>query len=145
MAFDACSASNASANRSCRRHRSDPRNERNADAAAPGTPIILVATKLDLREDPVAIEKMRERRQQPISYSQGMQMHNDIKAARYLECSALTQMGLKNVFDEAIRTVRKYPLPKRISRCCARSKLIQLNQSIPIAVSTSQRKAPTVW
>lgn len=75
---------------------------------APGTPIILVATKLDLREDPVAIEKMRERRQQPVQYQQGLQMHNDIKAARYLECSALTQMGLKTVFDEAIRTVREY-------------------------------------
>lgn len=56
----------------------------------------------------MAIEKMRERRQQPVQYAQGLAMHNDIKAARYLECSALTQMGLKTVFDEAIRTVREY-------------------------------------
>lgn len=52
-------------------------------------------------------ERLRERRQAPIQYSQGTAMANDIKAARYLECSALTQVGLKNVFDEAIRTVRE--------------------------------------
>ena len=39
---------------------------------APQIPIILVGTKLDLREDVDAIEKLREKRQNPITYPQGL-------------------------------------------------------------------------
>ncbi|RDB29514.1 hypothetical protein Hypma_015425 [Hypsizygus marmoreus] len=76
---------------------------------APSTSIVLVGTKLDLREDPATIEKLRDRRMAPIQYSQGVAMCKDIGAVKYLECSALTQKGLKTVFDEAIRAVLNPP------------------------------------
>ncbi|KAI9246957.1 rac protein [Phascolomyces articulosus] len=76
---------------------------------APNTPMILVGTKLDLREDKQTIDRLREKRMAPLSYTQGLQMQKEIGAVKYLECSALTQKGLKNVFDEAIRAVLSPP------------------------------------
>lgn len=86
---------------------------------APNVPIILVGTKLDLREDNETINKLRERRMQPVSYPQGNQMAREIGATRYLECSALTQKGLKGVFDEAIRSVlAPAPVKSRKKNSC---------------------------
>jgi small GTP-binding protein len=82
---------------------------------APGVPTVLVGTKLDLREDPATIDKLRERRMQPIQFTAGSSMQRDIGAVKYLECSALTQKGLKNVFDEAIRAVL-HPAPKQTKK-----------------------------
>ncbi|KAB8356574.1 hypothetical protein FH972_024156 [Carpinus fangiana] len=70
---------------------------------APGVPIILVGTKLDLRDDERQRSILAQRRQAPITYEQGMQVAKEIRAVKYLECSALTQRNLKSVFDEAIR------------------------------------------
>lgn len=70
---------------------------------APGVPIILVGTKLDLRDDPEVKEQLRQRKMQPIQYEQAVQVAKEIKAVKYLECSALTQRNLKSVFDEAIK------------------------------------------
>src|SRR5689334_10956096 len=71
----------------------------------PNTPVILVGTKLDLREDRDTIERLREKNLAPISYEQGMAKAKEINAVKFMECSALTQKGLKAVFDEAIRAV----------------------------------------
>ncbi|KAL4624576.1 ras-related C3 botulinum toxin substrate 1 isoform X1 [Arapaima gigas] len=78
----------------------------------PNTPIILVGTKLDLRDDKDTIEKLKEKKLTPITNLQGLAMAKEIGAVKYLECSALTQRGLKTVFDEAIRAVF-HPLPKK--------------------------------
>jgi Ras-related C3 botulinum toxin substrate 1 len=64
---------------------------------APGVPFILVGTKLDLRTD-ASSGKF-------ISKMQGETLKEELKAFKYLECSARTQEGLKQVFDEAIRCV----------------------------------------
>lgn len=77
----------------------------------PSTPVILVGTKTDLRECPETIAKLKEKKLSPCSEQQGMALAKEIGAVKYLECSALTQTGLKNVFDETIRAVL-YPPPK---------------------------------
>ena len=46
-------------------------------------------------------------------------MAKTIGAVKYLECSALTQKGLKNIFDEAIRAVLSPPNTKQPKKGCA--------------------------
>lgn len=75
------------------------------DHHAPGVPIILVGTKLDLRDDEATKESLRQKKMAPIQYEQAVMVAKEIKAQKYLECSALTQRNLKSVFDEAIRYV----------------------------------------
>lgn len=71
----------------------------------PTARIILVGTKLDLREDPEKLESLKEKGLSPITPQQGEECAREIKAVKYMECSALTQKGLKEVFDEAIKAV----------------------------------------
>ena len=81
-------------------------------------PMILVGTKLDLREDRETIKKLWDKRMAPITYQQGLSMAKDVGAVKYLECSALTTKGLKTVFDEAIRAVLcPAPAPKQKHKC----------------------------
>ena len=77
-----------------------------------------MGTKLDLREDRETIQKLSEKRTAPISYPQGVQMAKEVAAVKYLECSALTQKGLKNVFDEAIRGVLCPVAPPKPKKKC---------------------------
>ncbi len=81
------------------------------DHHAPNVPIILVGTKLDLREDPATLESLRQKRMEPVSYDQALMCAKEIRAHKYLECSALTQRNLKSVFDEAIRYVQTQATP----------------------------------
>ncbi|KAH3873822.1 hypothetical protein DPMN_037062 [Dreissena polymorpha] len=69
----------------------------------PHTPIILVGTKLDLRDDKETTEKLKVKKLSPVTHQQGLALAKDVNAVKYLECSALTQQGLKTVFEEAIR------------------------------------------
>ena len=54
-------------------------------------------TKIDLREDKEALQALSDNGHSPIKREQGQKLANKIRAVRYLECSALTQRGLKQV------------------------------------------------
>lgn len=62
---------------------------------APGVPFILVGTKVDTRTEGKSGEF--------VTKAMGDALKEELKAYKYLECSARTQDGLKQVFDEAIR------------------------------------------
>jgi Ras-related C3 botulinum toxin substrate 1 len=70
---------------------------------AGSVPFILVGTKSDLRDDRDTMDRLREKNWKPVSEKEGQDLANELGAYKYLECSALTQEGLKQVFDEAIR------------------------------------------
>lgn len=72
---------------------------------APGVPYILVGTKVDMRQDSAAEAQLRARGSPMVSSLEGDALAREVGAVRHLECSALTQVGLKQVFDEAIRVV----------------------------------------
>jgi len=87
----------------------------------PNTPIILLGTKIDLREDKDMLEKLKSRNSAPVSSQSGEQLAREINAVKYMECSALTQKGLKEVFESAIRAAIT---PKQKSKSGAKCNIL---------------------
>ncbi|KAL3980572.1 2-hydroxyacyl-CoA lyase 1 [Sarotherodon galilaeus] len=83
----------------------------------PSTPFLLVGTQVDLREDSNTVEKLAKNKQRPLLPESGEKLARELKAVKYVECSALTQRGLKNVFDEAILAALEPPETKTKKRC----------------------------
>lgn len=73
--------------------------------SVPHAPFILVATQTDLRDDEATRLKLQKRRQRPVSTEDGQRMARKLGADSYIECSALSRVGLKDVFDEALLSV----------------------------------------
>ncbi|XP_024389913.1 rac-like GTP-binding protein 5 isoform X1 [Physcomitrium patens] len=82
---------------------------------APSVPIILVGTKLDLRDDKQFFADHPGAA--PITTSQvrleGEELRRSIGAASYIECSSKTQQNVKAVFDAAIKVVLQPPKQKK--------------------------------
>ncbi|KAI9155400.1 GTP-binding protein rhoA [Paramyrothecium foliicola] len=68
-----------------------------------GLPIILVGCKKDLRYDQKTIEELRKTSQKPVSPEEGEEIRKKIGAYKYLECSAKTNEGVREVFEHATR------------------------------------------
>ncbi|KAH8326808.1 hypothetical protein KR059_012453, partial [Drosophila kikkawai] len=81
------------------------------------TPFLLVGTQIDLRDETSTLEKLAKNKQKPITMEQGEKLAKELKAVKYVECSALTQKGLKNVFDEAILAALEPPEPTKKRKC----------------------------
>ncbi|OUM63759.1 hypothetical protein PIROE2DRAFT_43188 [Piromyces sp. E2] len=66
----------------------------------PGVPCLLVGTQIDRLTEESTIEYLTKNHQSPITVEQGERLAKELKAVKYVQCSARTQEGLKNVFDE---------------------------------------------
>ncbi|KAG7321596.1 hypothetical protein KOW79_014454 [Hemibagrus wyckioides] len=82
----------------------------------PNVPILLVGTKKDHREDPEMLQKLKEQKMTPVTEQQGKALAREIRAVKYLECSALNQEGVKEVFEEAVHAFLN-PKPERKKFC----------------------------
>ena len=70
----------------------------------PDTPMVVVGTKLDLRDNQTIIAKLAKQNTRPITYEQGLAMANKVRARFYCECSSISRKGVQSLFYEAIRT-----------------------------------------
>ncbi|XP_049428584.1 rho-related GTP-binding protein RhoU-like isoform X2 [Epinephelus fuscoguttatus] len=68
----------------------------------PGTPLVLVGTQLDLREDVQVLIHLAQNHEQPVCTEEGQQLAQELGVVSFAECSALTQKNLKDAFDSAI-------------------------------------------
>ncbi|CAI2727007.1 unnamed protein product [Schistosoma spindalis] len=85
---------------------------------SPKVPFLLVGTQIDLRDEGATITRLHNDKAKMVSSDQGKKLAERLKAVKYQECSALTQKGLKDVFDEAILAALRPPTDRKNKRCC---------------------------
>mmetsp|Transcript_34364 Transcript_34364/g.47876 ORF Transcript_34364/g.47876 Transcript_34364/m.47876 type:complete len:211 (+) Transcript_34364:128-760(+) len=98
--------------------RIDNRKNVNARTLHGKVPVILVGTKSDKRLDAMD----RTHKGSFISSFRAESFARELGCEKYMECSALTQEGLKKVFDEAIIAARNFIKEKeareKAKKCC---------------------------
>ncbi|KAF1395210.1 hypothetical protein PFLUV_G00009180 [Perca fluviatilis] len=81
----------------------------------PKVPVLVVATQTDLRE-------MGVHRASCISAVEGRRVAHEVRAKGYLECSSLSNRGVQQVFEHAVRTAVNQ------ARKQARRRMFSINQ-----------------
>jgi len=66
-------------------------------------PVLLVGTKSDLRDNTEIISKLEAKNEKPITQEQGEKLCGEIKAIKFMECSALSGKNLREMFTEAMK------------------------------------------
>jgi GTPase SAR1 family protein len=82
----------------------------------PSTPVILVGTKRDSRDNEATINDLILRNQRPILYHEGLKMKEAIGAKDYVECSSLDCHDIDRVFEFAARLALKKSSKKTSKR-----------------------------
>jgi Ras family protein A len=82
----------------------------------PNVPIILVGNKKDLRNDPNTIKELSKMKQEPVKPEEGRAMAEKINAFAYLECSAKSKEGVREVFETATRAALQVCITRLIIR-----------------------------
>lgn len=75
----------------------------------PSVPVLLVGTKSDLREDEHIFGQLSKLGLEPCSPDQCRELAKDIGAVKYMECSALKQTGVADLFEMAVQVSLKKP------------------------------------
>ncbi|XP_059469399.1 ras-related protein ced-10-like [Neocloeon triangulifer] len=83
----------------------------------PRTPILLVGTKADLRNDIETIARLRESNMEVVSNAEAQEAQKKMQLYHYSDCSALTRVGVKHVFDQAIKAALKYRKQRTKRQC----------------------------
>nr|XP_061803408.1 rho-related GTP-binding protein RhoA-D isoform X3 [Nerophis lumbriciformis] len=83
----------------------------------PNVPIILVGNKKDLRNDENTRRELAKMKQEPVKSDEGRDMANRISAFGYLECSAKTKDGVREVFEMATRAALQVRKRKKRNGC----------------------------
>ncbi|KPP60407.1 transforming protein RhoA-like [Scleropages formosus] len=83
----------------------------------PNVPIILVGNKKDLRNDEHTRRELAKMKQEPVKLEEGRDMANRIGAFGYVECSAKTKDGVRDVFEMATRAALQARRGKKSSKC----------------------------
>ncbi|XP_067684037.1 rho-related GTP-binding protein RhoA-B-like [Haliotis asinina] len=79
----------------------------------PSVPVILVGNKKDIRNDDHIKAELARNKQFPVKTEEGRQMAERIGAEAYLECSAKTKEGVREVFETATRAALKSKKKKK--------------------------------
>merc|ERR550525_1540444 len=65
--------------------------------------VVLVGLKQDLVEDANELKKLKEKNQEPVSEEEMAAVARKITAASHMRCSALTGVGVNEVFEGVVR------------------------------------------
>jgi len=80
----------------------------------PNVPIILVGNKKDLRQNETTKRRLMKTKQEPVRPEEGKAVAENINAFSYLECSAITKEGVRQVFQMATRAALQEKKKRKI-------------------------------